>query len=92
MAHICKNLVGALKYLQEQGFNQDQLSRVHHFSLNDRGVTFRSTIKYFDDEKNLRKRNYDFANRVIYVAEGYRSKKASFSTLISEALIKHPLQ
>ncbi|MEO8385411.1 MAG: hypothetical protein ABI583_09225 [Betaproteobacteria bacterium] len=57
MTHLCQQLADAAHYLEEKGMSRMQLSKLHHFSLKDREVTFASTYQYFSTPKDLKKNN-----------------------------------
>jgi len=89
--HICEQVVTNAKYLEDNGFTQKQLSSLHHLSLQGKEERYSSLIKYFSVNKNLRDRNTDLANRIIFVANQYKLNKGTFSQLIEQALKKWPL-
>jgi len=89
--HICEQIVNSSKYLESQGMSQDQLSSLHHFYLKGRDISFNLTNDYFGVNKNLKTRNSNFANRIIFVADQYKQHKGSMSQLIEQALEKWPL-
>ena len=89
--HICEQVVESVQYLEEHGFTKKQLSSLHHFSLTGKDVGFNSVKKYLGINKNLQDNNYNFANRIIYVASQYKNKKGSFLEVIEQALKKWPL-
>ncbi|MFQ5661479.1 MAG: hypothetical protein ACE5GZ_13740 [Gammaproteobacteria bacterium] len=60
MKHICEKLIRALKYLEEHGFSQAQLSSVHHFYLKGRAATYASTLNYLALQQNLWVNKKDF--------------------------------
>lgn len=89
--HICEQLVNSTQYLEEHGFTQKQLSSLHHFSLKGREVRYRELSRYFGNNIELKIRNFNFANRVVYVAGQHKQGESNFSRLISQALEKWPL-
>ena len=89
--HICEQMVNNVKYLEDQGFTQEQLSSLHHFSLKGRDVSFNLVKDYFGINKNLRDRNADFGNRIIFVAHNHKQDENNFSVLIKQAIEKWPL-
>jgi len=89
--HICEQLLNSTQYLEKHGLTQKQLSSLHHFSLKGREVSFNGLYKYFAINKELQKRNSNFANRVIFVANHYKQNQVNYSHLISQALEKWPL-
>jgi predicted transcriptional regulator len=89
--HVCEQVVSAAKFLEKSGLTQKQLTSLHHFSLQGKEERLSSLIKYFSVNKNLRDRNIDLANRIIFVANRYRLNNGTFSQLIKQALEKWPL-
>ena len=89
--HICEQMIKSAEYLESNGFTQEQLTSLHHSSLSGGVERFTSLYEYYSINKNLRQRNLDYVNRVIYVASEYKNKKDSFSQLIFKALEKWPL-
>jgi hypothetical protein len=81
-------------YLESAGMSALDLSKLHHFSVNDgswRG-SFEGVRRYFTPGKQLRANNTRFAERVAYVAREHRSgTNKSFDALVLEALAKFPL-
>ncbi len=71
--------------------SQQQLSTLHHFSLKDREETFNSTLRYFGENKELRRNNLNYANRLKFVAAEHCRTGKSFNLLIQQALGKWPL-
>lgn len=69
-----------------------QLSKMHHFSMKGRNVTHAQAYRYFDECKELRERNTNYANRLIFIAEKYKVGAGSFSALRIEALHRWPLR
>lgn len=80
--HICEQIVNSSKYLEAQGLTQNQLSSLHHFSLNGRDTSFSSTNNYFGANKNLQERNTKFGNRIIFVANQYKQGKGNFTRML----------
>ena len=92
MKHLCKQLIEAVLYLEENGMSQREYSTLHHNSLKGRENTFAKTYGYFNIERNLRKKNTDFAQRCIFVVkEHQRIGGKNFGTLMQAALGKWPL-
>ena len=91
MSHVCEQLVVDARYLKGAGMSQEQLSTLHHFSLKDREETFKSTLKYFGKNRDLRHKNTDYANRLKFVAAEHRHSGTGFNVLIAQALKKWPL-
>ena len=91
MSHLCEQLVEEVRYLQSAGMSQQQLSALHHFSLKGRRVTFRRLESYFSTNRDLRQTNYNFAERLRFVAHEHRHGRKEFSVLVGEALRKWPL-
>ena len=89
--HICEKMIESSKYLKENGFSENQLTELHHSYLSGGKETFNALNKYYSVNKNLGKKNTDYINRVIFVADNYKNNKGSFSKLILEALEKWPL-
>lgn len=91
MSHLCEQLVAAAKYLESKGMTTRQLSKLHHFSLKGREVTFQEAYRYFGTRKELGKTNADYAERLRFVADNHKLGRESFSSLIEQALRKWPL-
>ena len=95
--HICEQLVISARYLEAHGFTQQQLSSVHHSSLQGREEAFNSTYDYFGERnrfgeyKNLQARNLNYAHRLIFIAIEHQKHREGFSILIQQALEKWPL-
>lgn len=89
--HICERMVESLIYLEKQGFTQQQLSCLHHKSLKGEQETFAASLAYYSDNKNLRKRNTNFADRLIFIANEHKQNDAEFPDLINQALTNWPL-
>jgi len=81
--------VQAVKYLQNNGFEQSNLARVHHNGVE----TYSKFFNYWDKKgKTIRSTtNIDFALRVIYIAEKHKNGERNFSTLCSDALEKYSM-
>ena len=90
--HICQKLIEAFRFLKASGFTQKQLSSIHHFSLKGSDETYAATLRYFSISKELRRRNQEYANRLIFIAEKYRAKAGRFADLIDATLQKWPLR
>lgn len=88
MSHLCEQLVEDVRYLRSAGMSEQQLSALHHFSLKGRKVTFRRLESYFSTNRDLRQTNYNFAERLRFVASEHRRGRKEFSTLVGEALRK----
>jgi len=91
MSHICEQLIEDARYLKLAGMSQQHLSTLHHFSLKDREETFTSTLKYFGENKDLRRNNTNYANRLKFVAAEHRRTGKGFNSLVAQALAKWPL-
>lgn len=89
--HTCERMVKSLVYLEEQGFTQQQLSSVHHKHLKGEQETFAASLAYFSDHKNLQKRNTDYAERLIFIANKHKKNDSDFPDLINQALNQWPL-
>lgn len=87
--HLCERLVDSARYLERQGMSVQQLRSLHHSTT--RPETYRSTYRYFGDNKELKQVNIDYANRLIFVAEQHRQGNGAISTLIEQALQRWPL-
>ncbi|MEH6519203.1 MAG: hypothetical protein V7742_21190 [Halioglobus sp.] len=85
------DFIKELEYLEQNGFSEKLLSRIHHKSLNGGEVKFRAAKEYFRGVQEPRDRNSAFIDRVKYIAAGYRIRKGNFSQLADEALVKWPL-
>jgi hypothetical protein len=89
--NLCSKLIEAVKYLDGKGMSEMQLSKLHHFSVKGRNETYAQTYRYFGESKELRERNTNYANRLIFIAEKYKAGAGSFSVLSIEALQRWPL-
>jgi hypothetical protein len=89
--HICEQAIKAAKYLEENGFDQQRLSRIHHFSLKDDEITYARLYSYFSENNNLQRKNENFANRLIFIADSYRNRAGNFTELINSSLEQWPL-
>ena len=85
---IRKQAVQAVKYLQNNSFEQSYLAQVHHNGVEKYSRFF----NYWDKEgKTIRSStNIDFALRVIYIAEEHKNGLKDFAKLCSDALKKYP--
>lgn len=88
--HLCERLVVSARYLERQGMSVQHLRLLHHSM--SRPETYRSTYRYFGENKELRQVNIDYANRIIFVAERHRQGKGALATLIEQALVRWPLR
>ena len=89
--HICDLVVNSVEYLKCNGFIENQITELHHFSLIGKQVRYASLLKYFSVHKNLQSNNQKVADRINYVAEQHKLKSGNFSQLIKQALLKWPL-
>jgi uracil-DNA glycosylase len=90
--HLGQKLVAAAKFLESNGMSEEQLSQLHHFSLKGRNVTYAEAYRYFSKAQDLKDRNADYANRLIFIANKYMARAGSLSALFSEALQTWPLR
>jgi hypothetical protein len=91
MSHLCEQLVEEVRYLRSAGMSEQQLSALHHFSLKGRKVTFRELERYFSTNRDLRRTNYNLAERLRFVANEHRMGRKDFSISVREALRRWPL-
>jgi hypothetical protein len=89
--HLCEQIVEAAHHLQAAGMTADQLSRLHHFSLQGRRISYPLVYSYFGVNKNLRDKNSRFGGRLVSVANGHREKGPPFPDLVDRALRLYPL-
>jgi hypothetical protein len=80
-----------LRELQAAGFSSVDLTRLHHFSLKSRIVTFGKAISYLEGRRYLHENNLAFARRCHYIADQLRSGHADKIELIRQALTRMPL-
>ncbi len=88
--HMCEQIVQSLEYLIDNNLTQEQLSKIHHFSLKSNRVTFKQIRNYFGRNIDLRERNHSFGERIISVAEMVK-KDITIDAATDEVLIKYPL-
>ena len=89
--HLCEKMIESAEYLKSNGFSEDQLTELHHSSLIGGKERFNALDKYYSVNKNLGRKNTDYANRVIFVADSHKRNKEPFSKAILKALEKWPL-
>ena len=90
MTHPCKQIVKAAKYLQSAGMTSEQLSRIHHFSIKARTISFGQTVGYFSTDKNLRQNNLNFAKRIELVESEHRRAPGNFDAMVAQAVRQVP--
>jgi len=91
MNDICKQLVEDAHYLESVGMSREQLSQLHHSSLNGGMESFGGTYSYFGKSKSLRQNNIDYAERLRFVADKHKQGEHGIAFLIQQALRKWPL-
>jgi len=80
-----------LKYLKKNGFTENQINSIHHWSINGRWISYENLISYFEVPKNYHARNEKFVERVQFIASEHRKSKRSFQKAINDALDRWPL-
>lgn len=78
----------AANYLQSAGMSVKLLKDMHHFSA--RTETYASTIRYFNEDRELRATNIAYGKRLCFVAQSHQKHSASFESLVAESLIRFP--
>ena len=86
MKHLCEQLIESAHYLESVGFSREQLSALHHFSVRGGKVGYPETYAYFGVNKELRKSNRAFAERLNYVAAEHQRSRTGLSVLVSRHL------
>jgi hypothetical protein len=84
-------LARSLRELKAAGFSSAELTRLHHFSLKNRIITFGEVISYLGDKRYLLGNNIAFAERCHYVADQLRSGHTDKAELLRQALARTPL-
>jgi len=92
MSHLCEQLIEAAKYLESIQMSRQQLSRLHHSFLKGRQESFKATYGYFDTNKELGKKNINYAERLKFVAAQHKQGEHNIDLLIQQALKKWPLE
>ena len=90
MSHLCEQLVAAAQYVATARMSKKQLSRLHHFSLKGREVTFAEAYRYFGTNRELGKNNTNYAERLKYVATKHKEGGKNLDSLIDQALKQWP--
>jgi hypothetical protein len=91
MKHLCEQLIESARYLESAGLSRQQLSQLHHFSRRGGTVGFAETYAYFGVNKELRRTNQAFAERLKYIATEHKRSGRSLSALVRQALSQWPL-
>lgn len=92
MSQPCADVIAAALYLESVGMTGHQLTRLHHFSINGRKVSFAETYRYFENPKDLRQNNLRFAERLKFVADTHRLGGRGIDSIIDEARERWPLR
>jgi len=85
--NICERVVEALKYLQEAGLSERQLTSLHHRSTE----TFKSAIRYWSVNRKPRSRSLDYANRLIFIAREHRKSNDALDVFVAQAKSNWPV-
>lgn len=92
MSQACDAVIAAALYLESAGMTGHQLTRLHHFSISGRKVSFAETYRYFEHPKQLRLNNLRFAERLVFVADEHRRGGRELDAIIDEARRRWPLE
>lgn len=89
--HLCERIVAALSALETDGFSRDLLAQIHHLALGGKKESFARARWYFERHHEVRERNRLFAERLFYIQAQRSLGRASYATLVREALQRWPL-
>jgi hypothetical protein len=88
--HPCDRIMASSQFLQINGLHSEQLTRLHHFSVVGREMTFASINGHFQDQRPLNNDEQAFANRLCYVADNYSRHPTDLEELVERALTVWP--